>query len=264
MKNVRLLDGEFKKAMEQNHKYLIDMDVNRLLHNFRINAGLKSNAKPLGGWEEPQVELRGHFTGHFLTACALMYSSTGDKRFIAKVDSMINGLEECQSALNKKGYLSAYPEELIDRVETGVRVWAPYYTLHKIFAGLIDVYVHMNNKKALDICERMAMWVKLRTDKLSEEQIQKMLRIEFGGMNEMFYNLYSLTGKEDYKELAKRFEDKFVFYPLSRKEDKLRGLHANTQIPKVIGAARAYELTGDEYYGTISKYFWNEITKARS
>lgn len=264
MKDVHLLDGEFKKAMEQNHKYLIDMAVNRLLHNFRINAGLKSSAKPLGGWEEPQVELRGHFTGHFLTACALMYSSTGDKRLIVKVDSLLNGLEECQSALNRNGYLSAYPEELIDRVETGVRVWAPYYTLHKIFAGLIDVYVHMNNKNALDICEKMATWVKHRTDKLSEEQIQKMLRVEFGGMNDMFYNLYSLTGKEDYKVLAQRFEDKFVFDPLSRKEDKLRGLHANTQIPKVIGAARAYELTGDEYYGTISKYFWNEITKARS
>jgi hypothetical protein len=264
LKDVRLLDGEFKKAMQQNHKYLIDMDVNRLLHNFRINAGLKSSAKPFGGWEEPQVELRGHFTGHFLTACALLYSSTGDKRFIAKVDSIVNGLEECQTVLNKNGYLSAYPEELIDRVETGIRVWAPYYTLHKIFAGLIDVYVHMNNGKALDVCEKMAMWVKLRTDKLAREKIQKMLRVEFGGMNEMFYNLYSLTGKAVYEELAKRFEDKFVFDPLSRKEDKLRGLHANTQIPKVIGAARAYELTGDEYYGTIAKYFWDEVTKTRS
>lgn len=264
LKDVRLFDGEFKKALELNHKYLIDMDVNRLLHNFRINAGLKSSAKPLGGWEGPEIELRGHFTGHFLSACALMYSSTGDKKFISKVDSMVNGLDECQKALNRNGYLSAYPEELIDRVETGVRVWAPYYTLHKIFAGLIDVYIYMDNKKALDIAERMAMWVKGRTDKLTDDQIQKMLRIEFGGMNEMFYNLYSVTGKEVYKDLAKRFEDKFIFEPLSNHEDKLKGLHVNTQIPKIIGAARAYELTGNKYYETIAKYFWKEITEARA
>lgn len=165
--------------------------------------------------------------------------------------------------LNSNGYLSAYPEEFIDRVETGKPVWAPYYTLHKIFAGLIDVYTYTGNKKALEIAEAMGMWVKGRTDKLTEAQIQKMLRIEFGGMNDMFYNLYAVTGKEIYKILAKRFEDKFVMDPLSNHEDKLKGLHVNTQIPKVIGAARAYELTGEKYYETIAKYFWKEITDAR-
>lgn len=263
MKDVKVLSGEFKNAMDENFNYLIGMGAGRLLHNFRLNAGLPSNAKPLGGWEEPKVELRGHFTGHFLSACALMYSSTGDKRFIAKVDSLVNGLAECQNKLNRGGYLSAYPEEFIDRVETGKPVWAPYYTLHKIFVGLIDVYTHMGNKKALEIAENMGMWVKSRTDKLTEAQIQKMLRIEFGGMNDMFYNLYAATGKEVYKTLAKRFEDKFVMDPLSNHEDKLKGLHVNTQIPKVIGAARAYELTGDKYYETIAKYFWKEITDAR-
>lgn len=264
MKDVKILSGEFKKAMDENFNYLIGMGADRLLHNFRLNAGLKSVAKPLGGWEEPGIELRGHFTGHFLTACALMYSSTGDKRFLVKLDSLINGLAECQKALNRNGYLSAYPEEFIDRVETGKPVWAPYYTLHKIFAGLIDVYTHTGNKKALEIAENMAGWVKLRTDKLTDAQIQKMLRIEFGGMNDMFYNLYAVTGKEVYITLAKRFEDKYVMDPLSNHEDKLKGLHVNTQIPKVIGAARAYELTGDRYYETIAKYFWKEITEARA
>jgi DUF1680 family protein len=264
MKDVKILNGEFKKAMDENFNYLIGMGANRLLHNFRINAGIKSNAKPLGGWEEPGIELRGHFTGHFLSACALMYSSTGDKRFLTKLDSLINGLAECQKALNRNGYLSAFPEEFIDRVETGKPVWAPYYTLHKIFAGLIDVYTHTGDKKALEIAENMAGWVKLRTDKLSEAQMQKMLRTEFGGMNDMFYNLYAVTGKDVYVTLAKRFEDQFVMDPLSNHEDKLKGLHVNTQIPKIIGAARAYELTGDKYYETIAKYFWNEITGARS
>lgn len=264
MKDVKVTGIEFKKAMDENFNYLISMGADRLLHNFKINAGLKSNAKPLGGWEEPGIELRGHFTGHFLSACALMYSSTGDKRFLTKLDSLISGLAECQKALNRNGYLSAFPEEFIDRVETGKPVWAPYYTLHKIFAGLIDVYTHTGNKKALEIAENMAAWVKLRTDKLSEAQIQKMLRTEFGGMNDMFYNLYAVTGKDTYVTLAKRFEDKYVMEPLSNHEDKLKGLHVNTQIPKIIGAARAYELTGDKYYETIAKYFWKEITEARS
>ncbi|NWF89576.1 MAG: glycoside hydrolase family 127 protein [Ignavibacteriaceae bacterium] len=264
IKDVRILDGEFKRAMDLNYRYLISMDVNRLLHNFKVNAGIQSSAKPLGGWEEPSIELRGHFTGHFLSASALMYSSTGDKVFLEKVDSLLFGLEECQKAINLQGYLSAFPEKFFDRVESGIRVWAPYYTIHKIFAGLIDVYLHMNKQKALQIAEEMAYWVKLRTDKLSEQQIQKMLRVEFGGMNEMFYNLYAITGKEVYMELAKRFEDKFVFEPLSNHEDKLKGLHVNTQIPKIIGAIRAYELTGDEYYKSIAKYFWNQVVEARS
>jgi len=264
MSDVKLLDGEFKKALDENFNYLINMGADRILHNFRLNAKLPTKAKPLGGWEEPNGELRGHFSGHFLTACALMYSTTGDKRFIAKIDSLVNGLDECQKAIGTSGYLSAYPEEFFDRVETGKPVWAPYYTLHKIFTGLIDVYVHTGNKKALEIAEKMGGWVKSRTDKLTDAQMQKMLRVEFGGMNDMFYNLYAVTGKETYKTLAKRFEDKFVLDPLSNHEDKLKGLHVNTQIPKIIGTARAYELTGDKYYETIAKYFWKEITEARS
>ena len=264
MEDVKLLDGEFKKALEENHRYLLDMDANRILYNFRVNAKIPTNAKPLGGWEEPNGELRGHFSGHFLSACALMYSTTGDKRLLAKLESLINGFAECQKALGTSGYLSAYPEEFFDRVETGRPVWAPYYTQHKIFMGMIDTYIHTGNRKALEIAEKMANWVKGRTDKLSDAQIQKMLRVEFGGMNDMFYDLYAITGNKEYITLAKRFEDKFVLDPLSNHEDKLKGLHVNTQIPKIIGTARAYEITGDKYYETIAKYFWNEVTGARA
>jgi uncharacterized protein len=264
MKDINLLDGPFKKGLEQNHDYLLNLDINSLLHNFRINAGFPSHAIPLKGWEAPDIELRGHFTGHFLSACALIYSSTNDKRFIKKADSVIIELEKCQNALGKTGYLSAFPESFIDRVETGNRVWAPYYTLHKIFTGLIDAYIYLDNTKALEIAEKMAAWVKSRTDKLSDEQIQKMLRTEYGGMNDMFYNLYGLTGNKTYIEMAKRFEQKSFFEPLSEHQDKLKGLHVNTQIPKVIGSARGYELTGDEYYKTIATFFWNQVTNARA
>jgi DUF1680 family protein len=264
LKDVRLLDGPFKEALELNHKYLLDLDIDRLLHNFRINSGLPSACLPLGGWEAPDVELRGHFIGHFLSACAIMYSSTGDERLVLKADSVVEELGKCQNALGKSGYLSAYPESFIERVETGKPVWAPWYTLHKIFTGFIDIYLHMNNKDALLIAEKMAMWVKSRTDHLTEEQIQKMLKVEFGGMNEMFYNLYALTGKTDYMELGKRFEHKSFFVPLANHQDKLKGLHVNTQIPKIIGAARAFELTGIDYYKKISLFFWKQVVNARA
>jgi uncharacterized protein len=131
LRDVRLLDGPFKHAMELDHKYLLSLDPDRLLHAFRLNAGLPSTAKPLGGWEEPKCEVRGHFVGHYLSACALMYASTGDVRLKQKGDAVVAGLAECQAKL-KSGYLSAYPEEFIDRVEATKPVWAPYYTLHKI------------------------------------------------------------------------------------------------------------------------------------
>ena len=130
--------------MELDRKYLLSLEVDRLLHNFRVNAGLPSSAQPLGGWEEPKGELRGHFVGHYLTACALMYASTGDERIKEKGNAVVAGLAECQAKIGT-GYLSAYPEEFFDRVESLQRVWAPYYTLHKIYAGLLDMYVYCDN-----------------------------------------------------------------------------------------------------------------------
>lgn len=264
LKNVRLLDGPFKDAMERNRQYLVELDTDRLLHNFRVNAGFPSSAEPLGGWEEPDCELRGHFVGHFLTACALMYSAMGDEVLKRKAETIVSELGKCQEALGESGYLSAYPEEFIDRVIEGTRVWAPWYTLHKIFAGLLDIYIHCGNKEALEIVEKMAAWAKMRTDRLDDEQMQRMLRVEFGGMNDILANLYAVTGNPDHLALARRFDHKVFFEPLAEHRDELRGLHVNTQIPKVIGAAREYELTGDDYYSKIASYFWDQVVNARS
>jgi hypothetical protein len=263
LEDVRLLDGLFKHAMELDRRYLLSLDVDRLLHNFRVNAGLPSSAKPLGGWEEPKGELRGHFVGHYLTACALMYASTADERLKEKGDAVVSGLAECQAKIGS-GYLSAYPEEFIDRVEALKRVWAPYYTLHKIYAGLLDMYVYCGNQQALQVCEKYADWVISRNARLSDEQMQKMLGTEHGGMNEVLANLYGLTSQEKYLKIAQRFNHMAVIGPASERQDRLTGLHANTQIPKFVGTARQYELTGQEWLKTASVFFWDTVVKERS
>jgi hypothetical protein len=261
--DVRLLDGPFKHAMELNRAYLLSLDVDRLLHTFRLNAGLPSTAKPLGGWEEPKGELRGHFAGHYLTACALMYASTGDERLKAKANALVAGLAECQAKF-PSGYLSAYPEEFFDRVEARQRVWAPYYTLHKIFAGLQDVYVYCGNAQALEVCKKFADWAIARNRRLTDEQMQRMLGEEHGGMNETLANLYGLTGEEKYLKIALRFNHQAVIGPAAQRQDRLTGLHANTQIPKFVGTARLYELTGEEWLKTASVFFWDTVARERS
>ncbi len=263
LEDVRLLDGPFKHAMELDRQYLLSLDVDRLLHNFRVNAGLPSSAEPLGGWEEPKGELRGHFVGHYLTACALMYASTGDERLKQKGDAVVAGLAECQAKIGT-GYLSAYPEEFFDRVESLKQVWAPYYTLHKIYAGLLDMYIYCGNQQALETCKKFADWVIARNDRLSDEQMQKMLGTEHGGMNEVLANLYALTGEEKYLKIAQRFNHMAVIGPAAKQEDKLTGLHANTQFPKFIGTARQYELTGEDWLKTATLFFWNTVVKERS
>jgi DUF1680 family protein len=264
LQNVRLLDGPFKQAMDRNTRYLHDLDSDRLLHNFRLSAGLPSSAQPLGGWEGPKVELRGHFVGHFLTACALTYAAAGDKELRRKADALVAELAKCQKALGKTGYLSAYPEEFIDRVIEGKRVWAPWYTLHKIMAGLLDMYVHCGNRQALDVVKGMAAWTKLRMDKLDDDAVQRMLKVEHGGMTEVLANLYAVTGNSDHLALAVKFDHKAFLGPLAARRDELKGLHVNTQVPKVIGAAREYELTGEKFYGDLATYFWDEVVNHRS
>lgn len=263
LEDVRLLDGPFKHAMEMDMKYLLELDPERLLHNFRVNAGLPFTAQPLGGWEEPKVELRGHTGGHYLTACALMYASTGDQRLKERANYMVAELAKCQNALGN-GYLSAFPEEFFDRVEARERVWAPYYTLHKIYAGLLDVYDYCDNPQGLEVCKKFADWVIKRNAKLSDEQMQNMLGTEHGGMNEVLANLYAMTGEEKYLKIAQRFNHMDVIGPASKREDKLTGLHANTQIPKFIGTARQYELTGEDLLKTASVFFWNTVVNERS
>jgi DUF1680 family protein len=263
IEDVRLLPGPFRHAMELDAKYLLALDVDRLLHTFRTNAGLPSSAKPLGGWEAPKVELRGHFAGHYLSACALMYASTGDEGFKARGEQLVSGLAECQRMLGS-GYLSAFPEEFIDRVEKRQRVWAPWYTLHKILAGLLDMNEHCGSSQALDVARKFADWVKARTDRLGDDPMQRMLGNEHGGMNEALANLYARTGEQKYLKLAGRFNHMAVLGPAAERRDTLTGLHANTQIPKFIGTARQYELTGTEWFETASRFFWDTVVKERS
>lgn len=266
--DVRLGPGPFRDAMERDRGYLLRLEPDRLLHTFRLNVGLPSTAEPYGGWESPTVELRGHTMGHYLSACSLMYRSTGDAVFKQRVDYLVAELARCQAASTQAGfhagYLSAFPESFIDRVEAKQPVWAPWYTLHKIMAGLFDAYQLTGNTQALDVLQRMAGWIKFRVDRLTPAQMQGSLENEQGGMTEVLANLYGVTRNPDHLQLARAFNHAAVLDPLARGEDELDGLHANTQIPKIIGAAREYELTGDPRYRTIAETFWRDVALHRS
>ena len=227
LEDVRLLDGPFRAAMLRNNRYLLSLDPDRLLHTFRLNVGLPSSAQPYGGWETPTGELRGHSLGHYLSALALVYASTGEAEFKRRADQIVASLAECQAASPKAGfrtgYLSAFPESFIDRVENRQPVWAPWYTLHKLLAGLLEVHEHCGNAQALDVVVGMAGWIKGRVDRLTYEQMQASLDAEFGGMNEVLANLYAVTGNPDHLGLAQAFDHARMFDPLARREDRLTG-----------------------------------------
>jgi DUF1680 family protein len=264
MKSVGLGPGAFAAAADANRRYLKTLPPDRLLHTFRLTAGLPSSAEPLGDWEKPDCELRGHFVGgHYLSACALSFASSEDEELKRNGDLMVAELAKCQ-AQHKNGYLSAFPQEYFDRLRDGVNVWAPFYTIHKIMAGHLDMYMFAGNEQALATAEKIAQWVRSWSDPLSEQQMQRVLLVEYGGMGEVLCNLYSVTGKREYLDLARRFDKKWFFDPLAAHRDELKGLHVNTHIPQVIAAARLYELTGDKYYWNVADYFWNEVTAERS
>ena len=265
LKSVRLLPGPFKEAMERDLGYMMSLDNDRLLHMFRTTAGLPSKAEAYGGWEKPDVELRGHSIGHYLSAAALMYASTGDPRIKAKADAIVAGLAECQKALGPSGYLAAFPESFFDRVESVRTVWAPYYTVHKIMAGLVDMVEHCGSRQALEVVEGMARWVKSRTDKSDRGHMERVLNFtEQGGMNEVLANLYAVTGNADHLATARRFDERHYTEPLSRAVDKMKGEHVNSFIPNIVGSAREYEMTGDPVLRHLAVFFWNEVTGARS
>jgi len=268
LKQVRLLDGLFKDNMQRDQKYLLQLEPDRFLHTFRITAGLPSSAQPYGGWEMPEGELRGHSLGHYLSGCALMYASTGDEQFKSRADYIVTELAKCQDALPSQGYnpgfLSAYPEEFFDRVDRRESVWAPYYTLHKILAGLLDAYQQCDNQQALNVLEKVADWLQFRVERLTYEQMQIALLNEFGGMNEVLANLYGITNNPDHLKLSLAFNDDVVLNQLERHEDRLDRLHANTQIPKAIGAARQYEVTGGNRFHDIARFFWERVALHRS
>jgi DUF1680 family protein len=261
LSRVRLRPGPFLDAMRINQQYLLRENPDRLLHTFRITAGLPTSAEPLGGWEAPENELRGHFTGHYLSACAMGSVTLGDDALKQRAALMVGELAKCQQ---KNGYLSAFPEEFFDRLREGRGVWAPFYTLHKIMAGLLDVHTLTGNAQALDVLKGMAAWTGSWTQPLQESHMQRVLEREYGGMNEVLYNLAAVTGSRQYQAVAHKFDHERFFAPLALGRDELKGLHVNTNIPKVIGAARRYETMGDQRSRDIAEYFWNEVTSKRS
>jgi DUF1680 family protein len=241
-----------------------------MLHNFRVNAGLKPKAPVYGGWEsvQPWIEIKchGHTLGHYISACAMMFASTGDQRFKHRVDYIVDDLHECQVA-GKSGLICAFPDggAPLDEIRNTTRfVGVPWYTMHKIFAGLRDAYLYSNNRKSLDVLVRLSDWAISHTQGLSEEQFQKMLSTEHGGMNEVLADVYALTRHEKYLSLAKKFSHRALLDPLSQERDTLDRLHSNTQIPKVIGFNRLYELTGVDTYGNASRFFWSTVVNKRT
>ena len=265
LREVRLLPSRFTENMQRDSAWIMDIGADQLLHSFRTTAGVFAGneggymtVKKLGGWESLDCELRGHTTGHILSACALMYASTGAECFKAKSDSLVAGLREVQLA-HGNGYLSAFPEELIDRNIRGQKVWAPWYTLHKILAGLIDQYQLADSELALTEAMEMAGWAYGKLMPLPEETRRLMLRNEFGGVGEAWWNLYGITGDARCKWLAEFFYHNDVIDPLKASEADFGTKHTNTFIPKVIAEARRYELTDAADSRTAVTFFWNEM-----
>jgi uncharacterized protein len=263
-RDITLEAGPLLEARDWNRAYMMRLPNDRLLHNFRVNAGLPSSAVPLGGWEEPKGELRGHFVGHYLSACALLYAATGDTAIKTKADELVAGIAECQAKLNQNGYVSAFPTELFDRLDRRVNVWAPYYTLHKIMAGLLDMKTQAGNEQALEVLVKLAGWVDAWTGAKTEAHMQEILNTEFGGMNEVLYNLAAVTGDDRWAHTGDRFTKKIFFTPLATRRDELKGQHMNTHVPQVIGAARRYELSSDYRFADVARFFFETVSESRT
>lgn len=265
---VQLTASRFRDNMRRTAAYLRFVDPDRMLHMFRVTVGLPSAAEPLGGWEAPNVQLRGHSMGHLLSGLALSAGNTGDEAMIDKSRYLVAELAKVQAAGPDAGftpgYLSAFGEQTFVDLENGKSPWAPYYTIHKIMAGLLDQHVLLATDGALDVLTGMAEWVDTRTSRLSREQMQTMLRVEWGGMNEVLANLWKVTGDDRHLEIALRFDHDASFVPLAQRRNTLAGRHANTEIPKVVGAAEIYGATGDKRYRTISRYFWEQVVRHHS
>ncbi|WP_420539860.1 beta-L-arabinofuranosidase domain-containing protein [Paenibacillus polymyxa] len=272
LNEVVLAEGPFKQAMELNRSYLLELEPDRLLARFREYAGLAPKAPQYEGWEA--MTISGHTLGHYLSACSMMFASTSDERFKEIAHYITDELDVCQAA-HGDGYVSGIPggKELFEEVSAGnIRskgfdlngAWAPLYTLHKLFAGLRDAYHLTDYDKALGVERKLADWLEGILKPMSDEQMQQMMFCEYGGMNEVLADLYADTGEERYLRLAECFWHKLVLDPLSSQEDCLQGIHANTQIPKLIGLAKEYELTNDTKRRKTVEFFWERVVDHHS
>ena len=271
--DVQLLEGPFKHARDLNLEVLLKYDVDRLLAPYRKEAGLEMKAKPYPNWDG----LDGHVGGHYLSAMAMNYAATGDAECKKRMEYMLSEIKICQdaNAVNHPewgvGYAGGFPNS--DKVwstfkqgdfKTYHSSWAPFYNLHKMYAGLRDAWLYADNPLAKTLFLKFCDWGIDLTAKLTDDQMQDMLRMEHGGMNEIFADAYQMTGDKKYLEAAKRYSHHEVLDPLSEGRDNLDNKHANTQIPKFIGFERIAELSHDEKYHKAGKHFWDVVTEKRS
>jgi uncharacterized protein len=265
LQRVRLLSGPFEQARALDARYLLSLNADRLLHGFRSNAGLAPRAARYGGWESRDL-CPGHTLGHYLSACSMMWASTGDAVFRRRAAYVVGELHACQQAADS-GLVCAFPDGdtqlrnvIAGRPVTGV----PWYTMHKIVVGLLDAHHHAAHPQALPVLRRLADWMVEATQGISEQRFQDMLGVEFGGMNEAMADVHALTGDARHLHLAQRFNQRVLLDPLAEGRDTLDGLHSNTQIPKVIGFQRLAEATGQAHYAKAARYFWGTVVHRRS
>ena len=273
LNDVKLLDGPFLDAARLNMATLLNYDPDRLLSRFYDEAGLKPRAVKYLGWENES--LAGHSLGHYLSACSQMYKATGDERFRQRSEYIVSELKFLQDH-DGEGYIGAFPEGkriLGEEVASGKinsqgfylnGIWAPFYTQHKMLAGLRDCWRLCGNNTALHVERSLADWIGTVVMKLNEEEVQKMLVCEHGGISETMADLYADTGDEKYLRLSKIFYHRAILDPLKNGEDILPGRHCNTNIPKLISLARLYELTADSTDRAAAEFFWHTVIKNHS
>jgi len=266
---VQLTASRWLDNQNRTLSYLRFVDVDRLLYNFRANHRLSTNgAATNGGWDAPNFPFRTHVQGHFLSAWAQAYAVLGDTVCRDKANTMVAELAKCQAndgaAGFNTGYLSGFPESDFNALEAGQAVSVSYYCVHKSLAGLLDVWRYIGNTQARDVLLRFAGWVDWRTGRLSYSQMQSVLNTEFGGMNAVLTDLYQQTGDSRWLSVAQRFDHAAAFNPLASNQDQLNGQHANTNIPKWVGAAREYKATGTTRYRDIAVNAWNFTVNAHT
>jgi len=267
--DARLGAGPFLQAQQLDAAYLLSLEPDRLLHSFRVNAGLPPKAPVYGGWEsvEPWIDIRchGHTLGHYLTAASCMFVSSGDARFAERVDYIVNQLAECQAKTG--GWLTAFPDgvaPLTDSLAGKPFAGVPWYTTHKVLAGLRDAHLQRGSATALEVWVKFTNWIRHVSRDVPDAQFQKMLDREHGGMNEVCADLYAVTKDTTYLTLADRFSHRALLDPLSESRDVLDGLHANTQIPKVVGFNRLSQVGVPGGHGQAAEFFWRTVTRTRS
>lgn len=260
---VKLQDHDFASRRDLAKRYIANFDIDRLMHTFRVNAGIPSSVKPLGGWEAPDCGLRGHFVGHFLSACSKFAFADKDEYLKSKAFEIVDSMETCAKP---NGYLSAFEEEKLDvlEFEEDRGAWAPYYTLHKILQGLIDCYRYLNCEKALTLANNLAHYIQRRFAKLSDWKIDGLLRCtkvnpqnEFGGIGDALYSLYDITQDEEILKLANIFDRGYFIEPLVSGKDVLDNLHANTHLPMILAAMHRYNIGGENKYQNAAVHFYD-------